>query len=141
MLILWVKAAHIFAVIAWMAALLYLPRLFVYHSTVETGSDQSETFKTMEQRLLRVIATPSMIATWVLGIWLASLFGVWSDGWFLVKFVCVVAMFAFHMMCAANVRKFRNDENTKSEKYFRIFNEAPAVLLVIIIILVVVKPF
>ncbi len=141
MLILWVKAAHIFAVIAWMAALMYLPRLFVYHSTVETGSDQSETFKTMEQRLLRVIATPSMIATWVLGIWLASLFGVWSDGWFLVKFLCVVAMSALHMMCAANVRKFRNDENTKSEKYFRIFNEAPAVLLVIIIILVVVKPF
>lgn len=138
---LWVKSAHILSVIAWMAALLYLPRLFVYHCDAEIGSVQSETFKIMERRLLKGIATPSMIGTWVFGIWIASLYDVWADPWFIIKILCVICITIIQMLYVGYVRNFADDANTKSQKYYRIINEVPAVLMVVIVIMVVVKPF
>ena len=138
---LWVKSAHLLSVIAWMAALLYLPRLFVYHCDAEIGSVQSETFKIMERRLLKGIATPSMIGTWVFGLWAATLYDVWADPWFIIKFFCVVFITIIQMMYVGYVKKFANDANTKSQKFYRIINEVPAVLMVVIVIMVVVKPF
>ncbi|MEP1207096.1 MAG: protoporphyrinogen oxidase HemJ [Rhizobiaceae bacterium] len=138
---LWVKALHVIAVISWMASLLYLPRLFVYHSAAETGSVQSETFKVMERRLLKAIATPSMIATWVFGIWIASLYDVWAEPWFWIKLACVVLMTGMHFHYAACARSFANDANEKGQKYYRIINEVPAVFMIVIVIMVIVKPF
>ncbi|NKB51582.1 MAG: protoporphyrinogen oxidase HemJ [Rhizobiaceae bacterium] len=138
---LWVKAFHIIAVISWMASLLYLPRLFVYHCGAETGSVQSETFKVMERRLLKAIATPSMIATWIFGLWIASLYDVWADPWFMIKLVCVLLMTVMHFLYAKCARSFATDSNRKGEKYYRVINEVPAVLMIIIVIMVVVKPF
>lgn len=138
---LWVKSAHVISVIAWMAALLYLPRLFVYHCDAKIGSEQSETFKIMERRLMKAIATPSMIATWIFGIWIASIYNVWADAWFLIKFACVAAMTVMHSMFAKDLKKFALDDNQRSSKYFRIMNEVPAVLMIVIVIMVVVKPF
>jgi putative membrane protein len=138
---LWIKALHLIAVISWMASLLYLPRLFVYHASAETGSVQSETFKVMERRLLKAIATPSMIATWVFGVWIASLYDVWAEPWFLIKFICVAVMTVMHFVYAGCVKSFANDKNTKSDKYYRIINEVPAVLMIVIVVMVVVKPF
>ena len=129
------------SVIAWMAALLYLPRLFIYHCDAETGSQQAETFKIMERRLLKGIATPSMIATWVFGLWIASLYDVWANPWFLIKFVCVLVITAIHMAYAKYTRLFAADQNEKSQRFYRIINEVPAVLMVIIVIMAVVKPF
>ncbi len=138
---LWVKALHIIAVISWMASLLYLPRLFVYHCGAEIGSVQSETFKVMESRLLKAIATPSMIATWLFGLWIASLYDVWADPWFMIKLICVVLMTFMHFLYVKCARSFATDSNQKSEKYYRVINEVPAVLMIIIVIMVVVKPF
>ncbi len=138
---LWVKSLHILSVIAWMAALLYLPRLFIYHCDAEKGSDKSETFKIMERRLLKTIATPAMIATWVFGLWIASLQNVWFDPWFHVKILCVVMISGIHMAYSKYTRTFAKDENLKSQKFYRVINEVPAVLMVIIVIMVVVKPF
>ena len=138
---LWVKALHVISVIAWMAALLYLPRLFVYHVDAKIGSDQSETFKVMERRLLKAIATPSMIATWVFGLWIASIYETWAEPWFIIKFIAVIAMSAMHMVYAKHVRLFAADSNNKSARYFRIINEVPAVFMIVIVIMVVVKPF
>lgn len=138
---LWVKSFHIISVIAWMAALLYLPRLFIYHCGVPAGSEQSDTFKVMERRLLRAIATPSMIGTWIFGLWIASLYDVWADSWFLVKFACILAMTGVQFSYVGDVNAFSNDKNQKSERYFRIMNEVPAVLMIIIVVMVVVKPF
>jgi putative membrane protein len=140
-LYLWIKAAHIFAVIAWMAGMLYLPRLFVYHCEAEPGSKQSETFKIMERRLLTVIINPSMVGTWVLGLWLAWDGGALAAGWLHAKLVLVLAMSALHGMCSRWVRDFAADRNRHSQKFYRIVNEVPAVLLIGIVILVVVKPF
>ena len=140
-LYLWIKAAHIFAVIAWMAGMLYLPRLFVYHCEAESGSKQSETFKVMERRLLTVIINPSMVATWVLGLWLAWDSGAFAAGWLHAKLVLVLAMSGLHGMCSRWVRDFAADRNRHSQKFYRIVNEVPAVLLLGIVILVVVKPF
>lgn len=138
---LWVKALHIMSVIAWMAALLYLPRLMVYHAGSAVGSETSETFKVMERRLLRGIATPSMIATWVFGVWMAWLSGAWSDGWFHAKLFLVLVLSAYHGLAVRWVRDFANDRNERSARFFRMVNEIPAVLMVGIVILVVVKPF
>ena len=137
----WLKAFHVIAVIAWMAGMLYLPRLFVYHCAAERGSTQSETFKVMEQRLLRVIINPAMVATWVLGIWLV-LDGVWyRTGWLQAKFALVLVMSALHGFFSRWVRDFAADRNSHSQKFYRIINEVPTLLMIVIVILVVVKPF
>jgi putative membrane protein len=138
---LWVKAVHVVAVISWMAGMLYLPRLFVYHCAAEPGSVQSETFKVMEQRLLHVIINPAMIISWVLGLWLAWTAGFFTSYWFLAKFACVLALSASHGYLSAAVRKFANDNNDKSERHWRIINEVPTILMIAIVILVIVKPF
>jgi putative membrane protein len=138
---LWFKAAHIFAVIAWMAGMLYLPRLFVYHCEADPGSKQSETFKVMERRLLTVIINPAMIATWVFGLWLAWESDTFVAGWLQAKLVLVLAMSGLHGLLSRCVRDFANDGNRHSQRFYRIVNEIPAVLLIGIIILVVIRPF
>ncbi len=141
MVYLWLKAFHIIAVIAWMAGMLYLPRLFVYHAAVEPGSGQSATFKVMEWRLLKLIINPAMIATWVLGLLLVWLGGWHTAGWMQAKFALVIAMSAVHGFFVRWVKDFAADRNTRSQKFYRIINEVPTVLLIIIVILVVIKPF
>lgn len=138
---LWVKALHVISVIAWMAGTLYLPRLFVYHCSATLGSDLDETLKVMERRLMKAIMTPAMIATWVFGLWAAALYGVWGEFWFWIKMACVLAITAIHMACAGWLRAFAEGRNTKSQRFFRIVNEVPAVLMIIIVIMVIVKPF
>lgn len=138
----WVKAGHVIAVIAWMAGMLYLPRLFVYHSVADKGSVQSETFKVMERRLLRGIITPAMIATWVFGLWMVFAgFVDWSQGWPYMKAVAVIALSACHGVLVRHTREFAEDRNTRPQKYFRIINEVPTVLMIVIVIAVIVKPF
>jgi putative membrane protein len=138
---LWVKALHVISVIAWMAALLYLPRLMVYHADSAAGSDKSETFKVMERRLLRGIATPAMIGSWVFGLWMAWLIGAWSDGWFHAKLACVLALTAYHGVLVRFTRGFAEDRNTRPARFFRLINEVPTLFLIAIVILVIVKPF
>ena len=140
-LTLWLKAFHVIAAIAWMAGMLYLPRLFVYHCKAEVGSKQSETFKLMERRLLRAIINPAMIATWVLGLWLAFDQGYFRSGWLHGKLVLVLALSALHGLFSRWVRDFATDRNTHSQRFYRIINEVPAVLMIGIVILVIVKPF
>jgi putative membrane protein len=143
MLLLYVKAFHIIAVIAWMAGLLYLPRLFVYHAASKPGSEQSETFKLMEKRLLRYITTPAMLAAWALGLMLAFGGAIdWSrDGWFHAKLALVLALSAFHGLLAMWTRDFAMDRNTRSARFYRIANEVPTLLMIGIVILAVVRPF
>ena len=137
----WIKAFHVIAVIAWMAGMLYLPRLFVYHCAAEKGSVQSETFKVMERRLLRAIINPAMIATWVLGLILAFM-GHWFDsGWLQAKLGLVVLLSALHGLLARWVKAFGADANQHSQRFYRIINEIPTLLMIGIVILVVVKPF
>ena len=137
----WILAAHIIAVIAWMSAMLYLPRLFVYHTETKPGSESSERFKVMERRLLKGILNPSMIAVWILGPLLAWLTGAYLDTWLQLKFILVLAMSGMHGFFTGAVKAFARDANTRSEKFWRIANEVPALLMVLIVILVVVKPF
>lgn len=138
----WVKALHVISVISWMAGMLYLPRLFVYHTKAEIGSVQSETFKIMERRLLRAITTPAMIATWLFGLGLVHLGGAdWSSGWTWAKAFFVILLSGCHGMLARHLKDFANDRNTKPEKYFRMLNEVPTVLMIGIVIMVIVKPF
>ena len=138
---LWIKAFHIIAVISWMAGMLYLPRLFVYHAAAEAGSAQSETFKIMERRLLRFIMTPAMIVTWLLGIVLA-LQGQWLGAtWFHIKLALVVVMTITHGLFSHWVNEFDLDRNTRSPKFYRVANEIPTVILIFIVILATVKPF
>lgn len=137
----WLKAVHIIAVISWMAGMLYLPRLFVYHCEAEPGSKQSETFKVMERRLLTMIVNPAMIATWALGLWLAW-DGGWLDaGWFHAKLALVVVLSGVHGMFSRWVRDFAADRNRHAQKFYRIVNEVPTLLMIAIVILAVVKPF
>jgi protoporphyrinogen IX oxidase len=140
-LYLWVKALHVIAVIAWMAGMLYLPRLFVYHAEAGPGTPQSETFKTMEKRLLRVIINPAMIVTWLAGLWLAWKGFSFIGGWLHAKIGLVVLMSAVHGYLSGAVRKFGQDRNEKSARHWRIVNEVPTLLMIAIIILVIVKPF
>lgn len=140
---LWVKAFHVIAVISWMAGLLYLPRLMVYHCGAEAGSEQSETFKIMERRLLQFITTPAMLVSWAFGVataWFAGYEYLFGSGWFLLKLILVVCLTGFHIVLANHVRCFAEDRNQKSEKYFRLLNEVPTVLMVAIVILVIIKP-
>jgi putative membrane protein len=141
MIYLWVKALHVVAVIAWMAALLYLPRLFVYHCDAEPGSKQSETFKLMERRLLRVIATPAMLVAWISGVWLAYQAGLFSAGWLHGKLAAVMALSALHGINAKWVKDFARDQNNRSARFYRIANEVPTILMIAIVVLVIVKPF
>ena len=137
----WIKALHVFFVISWMAGMLYLPRLFVYHCAADPGSMQSETFKVMERRLLKAIINPAMILTWVLGLWLAYRGGWFAAHWLHLKLALVLGMSGVHGILSKYVREFADDRRPKSQKYFRILNEIPTVLLVAIVILAVVKPF
>lgn len=137
----WAKAIHIIAVISWMAGMLYLPRLFVYHADAEKGSVQSETFKVMERRLLRAIINPAMIVTWVFGLWLAWKGFAFAGGWLHAKIACVLLLSGVHGYLSASVRRFAEDRNEKAAKHWRIVNEIPTVLMIVIVILVVVKPF
>jgi putative membrane protein len=140
---LWVKAFHIVAVIAWMAGMLYLPRLFVYHCQTTPGSPESERFKVMERRLLRAIVNPAMIAVWVLGLTLSVLpaTDAWHQAWFHAKFALVVIMSGVHGLFARWVRVFGQDANAHSATFYRFWNEVPTVLMIAIVVLVVVKPF
>jgi putative membrane protein len=139
---LWVKAAHVTAVIAWMAGLLYLPRLFVYHADAERGSQQSETFKIMERRLYRGIMTPAMIATWVFGLWLALGWGFFGTGaWLHAKLVLVIALTGYQGLCGRWLKGFAADTNKRGARFYRMVNEVPALVLIAIVVLVVVKPF
>jgi len=137
----WLKALHVIAVISWMAGMLYLPRLFVYHCDAEVGSLQSETFKVMERRLLKAIINPAMILTWVVGLYLAWSGHWYTALWFQVKFALVLAMSALHGFFTARVRDFALDRNTRSHKFYRIINEVVTLLMVGIVIMVIVKPF
>ena len=138
---LWIKALHIIAVIAWMAGMLYLPRLFVYHAEATKGSAESETFKVMERRLLRAIINPSMIAVFFTGGLLAYLTGSWRTPWLEVKVVFVIGLAALHGLFARYVRLFAADCNERPAQFYRILNEAPTGLMILIVVLVVVKPF
>ena len=138
---LWAKAIHVIAVISWMAGMLYLPRLFVYHADAAKGSPQSETFKIMERRLLRAIMNPAMIVTWIFGIWLAWKGFSFSGGWLHAKIAAVLALSAIHGYFSGAVRRFGEDRNVKPARHWRVMNEVPTVLLVVIVILVIVKPF
>lgn len=140
-LYLWIKALHIMAVIAWMAGMFYLPRLFVYHCDAKPGSETSELFKMMERRLLRVIINPAMILAWVFGLWLGwSGFGL-MGGWLHMKIAAVLGLSAFHGYLSKSVRDFAADRNVKTSRYWRMMNEVPTLLMMIIVILVVIKPF
>jgi putative membrane protein len=141
MIYVWIKAAHLVAVISWMAALLYLPRLFVYHCDAETGSKQSETFKVMERRLLRFIATPAMLVAWASGLWLAYEAGQMGAAWLHMKLLAVVLLSGVHGINAKWVKDFAADRNPRSGRFYRLANEFPTILMVVIVILVIVKPF
>jgi protoporphyrinogen IX oxidase len=140
-MILWLKALHVIAVIAWMAGMLYLPRLFVYHADTPKDSAVSETFKVMERRLLKVIINPAMILVFVTGIALAYLTGYWQAGWLQAKFILVLGFGGLHGYFARCVRAFAEDANGRSARFYRILNETPTILMILIVVLVVVKPF
>lgn len=139
----WLKSAHIVAVIAWMAGLLYLPRLFVYHAGAAPGSDQSETFKIMERRLQRGIMTPAMLAALLFGLMLAGTPGVvdWRHGWIWAKLALVAGLVCYHGALAHWRRAFALDRNRHSSRFYRAINELPTLALIAIVVLVVVKPF
>ena len=137
----WIKAAHIVSVIAWMCGMLYLPRLYVYHAGAKPGSELSETFKVMERRLMRGIINPAMIATWIFGLLLLWLGQHWTEGWFHAKFTLVILMQLIHAAYSKWRKAFARDENKHDAKFYRIMNEVPTVLMILIVILVVVKPF
>lgn len=140
----WLKALHLIAVISWMAGMLYLPRLFVYHTRVAAGSEADKLFQEMERKLLRLIINPAMIATWVFGLWLAftiNAFDPVNGGWLHAKLGLLVLMQIAHAMMSRYRKAFARGENKKSERFFRIFNEVPAVLMAGIVLLVVFKPF
>lgn len=137
----WIKALHVIAVISWMAGMLYLPRLFVYHCEAETGSKQSETFKVMERRLLKAIINPAMIITWLAGFYLAWRGHWFASGWLHGKLLLVLILSGVHGFFSRWVKDFAADQNTRSQRFYRIINEVPTVLMIGIVILVVVKPF
>ncbi|MBP2229827.1 protoporphyrinogen oxidase HemJ [Azospirillum agricola] len=142
MLYLWIKALHVVSIIAWMAGLLYLPRLFVYHTQAAPGSEASETFKVMERRLLRAIMDPAMTAAYVFGITMIVLEPAWmKQGWLHGKILLVLLMTAAHIMMGRWQKAFAQDRNTRSQRFYRIANEAPTLLMIGIVVLVIVKPF
>jgi putative membrane protein len=137
----WIKALHVIAVIAWMAGLLYLPRLFVYHAQAESGSKQSETFKVMETRLLRIIMNPAMIVVWITGPLLAWRLAMYVERWFWAKMVLVVALTWYHHALGLWRKDFAADRNTRDQRFYRMINEVPTLLMIGIVVLVIVKPF
>jgi putative membrane protein len=137
----WVKALHVIAVIAWMAGIFYLPRLFVYHAGVEPDTEVAATFKVMERRLYRAIMTPAMVVTWIAGLTMAIAGELWTEAWFLAKLVLVIAMTGFHFWLGARQRDFAGGRNRLSSRDYRIANELPTLLVIAIVILVIVKPF
>jgi len=139
--LLWLKALHVMAVMAWMAGMFYLPRLFVYHVEAEQNSIATKTFEVMEQRLLRIIMNPAMITVWITGLLLVWQQGQYLSGWFHAKFALVLAMTAMHMMLAKWRKQLANGTNTHDSRFFRIANEVPTLLMAGIVILVIVKPF
>ena len=140
--ILWLRAFHVIAVIAWMSGMLYLPRLFVYHTETSVGSPESERFKVMEKKLLRMIMNPAMIAVWTFGILQLILIpDIAQEGWMQAKLTLVVIMSALHGYFAMCVKKFARDANDKPARFYRILNEVPAILMALIVILVIVQPF
>ena len=140
-LYLWIKALHVISVIAWMAGMFYLPRLFVYHCDVAIGSDQSELFKVMERRLLRAIINPAMVFSWVFGLWIAWEGFAFKGSWLHAKLLAVILLSGFHGYLSKSVRDFGSDRNLHTARYWRMMNEVPTVLMFIIVILVIVKPF
>ena len=144
MLYLSLKALHIIAVISWMAGLLYLPRLFVYHADAKAGSQTSETFKVMERRLLKAIMTPAMIASWLFGLGLVFGFDAidWQqDHWFHVKVIGAIGLTVFHMVLARWRKAFAVDQNRHPAKFYRIVNEVPTVMMIVIVFMVILRPF
>jgi len=139
----WTKAFHVISLIAWLAGMLYLPRLYVYHCETAPGSAESERFKVMERRLLRQIINPAMIATWLFGIVLVLTPGIidWSWGWWHVKLLCVLLLSGFHGALSRWRRDFLHDRNRRPQRFYRAMNEVPTVLMVIIVIMVIVRPF
>lgn len=136
------RALHLIAVISWMAGLLYLPRLFVYHADAPPGSAQSETFKVMERRLLRIIMNPAMIAAWALGLCLlCARAGLMEMGWMHAKLTGVIALTALHHVFARWTRRFARDENAKPARFYRLWNEVPALIMILIVVMAVVEPF
>jgi putative membrane protein len=143
-LYLWIKALHVVAVISWMAGLLYLPRLFVYHCDADPGSASSETLKVMERRLMAAIMTPAMLVSWGLGLGLVAVLGleVFRDGyWLTVKIALVIVLTGAHLLMIRHLRDFARDRNRHSQRYFRILNEVPTVLMIAIVVMVIVRPF
>jgi len=140
-MLLWLKAVHVIAVISWMAGLLYLPRLFVYHCEAEPGSKQAETFKLMERRLLRAIMAPAMVVVWITGPLLAWQAGMVRDGWLTAKMVLVVLLTGYHHALGVWRKQFAADKNRHPPRFYRLMNEVPTLLMVGIVILVVLKPF
>lgn len=138
---LWIKALHVISVIAWMAGMLYLPRLYVYHCSAPAGSERSAMLKTMERRLLKAIVNPAMIATWIFGLILVFAYDIYTQPWFHAKAVLVIALSALHGVYAKWRRDFEQDRNRRSERFYRIWNEVPALLMVGIVLLAVAKPF
>lgn len=138
----WVKAFHVVSVIAWMAGMLYLPRLFVYHCQVAPDSEAAGKFVVMERKLLRAIINPAMGATWILGITMIVMnTALLEQGWLHVKLACVIILSAIHGFLSARRKDFEAGKNTRSERFYRIINEVPALLMVIIVIMVIVRPF
>jgi protoporphyrinogen IX oxidase len=139
----WTKALHVAAMVAWMAGMFYLPRLYVYHCDVAPGSAESERFKVMERRLLKQIVNPAMIATLVFGIILVLTPGIinWSWGWWHVKLLGVVLLFGFHGAASRWRRDFLHDRNTRPQRFYRMANEIPTVLMLVIVVMVIVRPF
>ena len=139
----WIKALHVIAVISWMAGMLYLPRLFVYHVDAAAGSDKSETFKVMERRLMRAIINPAMGLAWIFGLLMLATPGIvdWSEGWIYVKLAAVVLMSGLHGQLSRWRKDFEADRNRRSARFYRLVNEVPTVLLIVIVVMVIVKPF
>jgi putative membrane protein len=139
----WTKALHVVSMVAWMAGMFYLPRLYVYHCETVPGSLESERFKVMERRLLKQIINPAMIATWSFGILLVLTPGVidWGWRWWQIKLLAVLLMAGFHGMLARWGRDFRIDRNARPQRFYRLANEVPTLLLVVIVVMVIVRPF
>lgn len=139
---LWLKAFHIISMVAWMAGMFYLPRLFAYHAESSVGYDKAQTFKVMERRLIRIIMNPAMIATWLFGLlMIVANPEIVQSGWFHAKFALVLGMSGLHGMFSKWRKAFERDENTRPPKFYKIWNEVPTVLMIVIVILVVIKPF
>lgn len=141
MIYLWIKAAHLIFVIFWMAGLFMLPRFFVYHQEAERGSAEADKWIEREKRLIKIILNPAMLIVWVFGLWLAVITGAFAEGWFLVKFLLVIALTAYHGWMSAYAKKLARGEWTLEGKTLRLLNEIPGTAAAVIVVMVIVKPF